>query len=81
MSITSGAMYCNVPVKVSVLGQRPANLFDVPKSDIFTTPLYVFTSTLSPTNQEQNNVSIKTKTRAEITLTLITNTPNLMKYL
>lgn len=44
-------MYCNVPVNVSVLGHRPANLFDVPKSEIFTTPLYVFTSTLSPTNQ------------------------------
>lgn len=48
LSITSGAMYCNVPANVSVLAHNPANLFDVPKSDIFTTPLYVFTRTLSP---------------------------------
>ena len=29
----------NVPVNVSVQGLIPANLFDVPKSDIFRTPL------------------------------------------
>jgi hypothetical protein len=58
LSITSGAMYCNVPVKVSVLGHSPANLFDVPKSDIFTTPLYVFTNTLSPINGKRIHVLI-----------------------
>lgn len=51
LSITSGAIYCNVPVNVSVLGHKPANRFDMPKSEIFTTPLYVFTKTLSPKNK------------------------------
>jgi hypothetical protein len=32
-------MYWSVPVNVSVLGQIPARRFDVPKSEIFTTPL------------------------------------------
>ena len=45
---TSGAMYWRVPVNVSVLGQMPARRLLVPKSEILTTPLYVFTSTLSP---------------------------------
>ncbi len=44
-------MYWSVPVKVSVLGQMPASRLLVPKSDILTTPLYVFTSTLSPCAQ------------------------------
>ena len=38
-NFTSGAMYCSVPVKVSVLGHIPANRLLVPKSDILTTPL------------------------------------------
>ena len=38
-SSTSGAMYCRVPVNVSVLGQMPANRLLVPKSEILTTPL------------------------------------------
>jgi hypothetical protein len=37
--MTSGAMYCSVPVNVSVLGQIPAKRFEVPKSEILTTPL------------------------------------------
>jgi hypothetical protein len=75
-------MYCNVPVKVSVLGQRPANRFDVPKSEIFTTPLYVFTSTLSPINQGKGRkkVSIKRETKVEIIVSSGPNTPNLIKY-
>ena len=52
LSITSGAMYCNVPANVSVLIQTPASLFDVPKSDILTTPVYVLTKTLSPINNK-----------------------------
>ena len=39
---------CSVPVKVAVLGQIPASLLEVPKSEILTTPLYVLTKTLSP---------------------------------
>ena len=39
---------CRVPVKVAVLGQIPASLLEVPKSEILTTPLYVLTRTLSP---------------------------------
>ena len=39
LSITSGAIYCSVPVNVSVLKHKPASRFDVPKSDILTTPL------------------------------------------
>ena len=39
LSITSGAMYWRVPVKVAVLSQIPPSLLLVPKSDIFTTPL------------------------------------------
>ena len=39
LSITSGAMYCKVPVNVAVLGQMPASLLLVPKSEILTTPL------------------------------------------
>lgn len=38
----------NIPVKVSVHGLIPASLFEVPKSEIFNTPLYVLISTLSP---------------------------------
>ena len=39
LSTTSGAIYWIVPANVSVLKQRPARRFEVPKSDIFTTPL------------------------------------------
>lgn len=38
----------SIPVKVSVHGLIPASLFEVPKSEIFNTPLYVLISTLSP---------------------------------
>ena len=48
LSITSGAMYCKVPANVSVTGHKPAKRLEVPKSEIFTTPLYVLTKTLSP---------------------------------
>lgn len=37
-----------IPVNVSVHGLTPARRLEVPKSEIFTTPLYVFTKTLSP---------------------------------
>ena len=42
LSMTSGAMYWRVPVNVSVLKQRPARRFEVPKSDILTTPLVIY---------------------------------------
>lgn len=41
-----------IPVNVSVHGFIPASLFDVPKSEIFNTPLYVLISTLSPWSRE-----------------------------
>lgn len=37
-----------LPVKVSALGLMPASLLEVPKSEIFSTPLYVLMRTLSP---------------------------------
>lgn len=37
-----------LPVKVSVQGLIPANRLEVPKSEIFKTPLYVLINTLSP---------------------------------
>ena len=47
---------CSVPVKVAVLGQIPASLLEVPKSEILTTPLYVFTRTLSPFMSLQKSI-------------------------
>lgn len=44
----------NIPVKVSVHGLIPASLFEVPKSEIFNTPLYVLISTLSPWGTEHS---------------------------
>ena len=48
VKVRSVFLTCSVPVKVAVLGQIPASLLEVPKSEILTTPLYVFTRTLSP---------------------------------
>ena len=39
---------CDSPANVAALGLIPARRLDVPKSEILSTPLYVFTSTLSP---------------------------------
>lgn len=43
----------SVPVKVSVQGLIPANLLEVPKSEIFRTPLYVLIRTLSPCGNKE----------------------------
>lgn len=42
------AVYVILPANEALLGLIPDNLFDVPKSDILMTPLYVLTRTLSP---------------------------------
>lgn len=42
------------PVNVSVHGLIPASLLEVPKSDILSTPLYVFIKTLSPWWDKKN---------------------------
>ncbi len=41
-------LHINIPANVAAFGLIPARRFDVPKSEIFNTPLYVLTSTLSP---------------------------------
>lgn len=62
------------PVNVSVQGLMPASLLEVPKSEIFSTPLYVFMSTLSPCGRKILLRTVSPSGQRQIILRLSVNT-------